>query len=461
MKTKRLTLIPLSVLALGALTGCNKGNTKLLNAAKATIEKVNAFNKTIGDGHDELKLNSNNDVKISYSSSNKKDYCDEQTFGFYIYNNIHYALNYFYGNQQVSLGKVIKGTTRRMADLQLQKIYDDNPDLPDSVLAAKVSMESKNNKTVIDFQADWDFRSDKMKTIGGSTGYTVILTNGRVTYNESDKKTERLSINYYFSNDNRSFGSFTMDYLNDKFYFLDGGGSTSDAKDIGRWGKQTEGANATIHDNWNNGTLTPDILRNYAYDSYEAFTGKISTDLNNIDMVGFKRWNPEITIPETGTSGDEKTGWENKVAECYAQNKDLSLRKELLDLNGSKDVEIDRCPKYAEAKTSLYWLYNDQGVYTKSILPFKEKSELIATFENLAKDSTYSNDQKNLINNAKSYVNSLNEKDYFCKFDNENVSLTYQAPKASGKENYRYNTFKVSSFNYHLQNKDKTITVDF
>lgn len=457
--------------------GTNTGDWGKVNLAMdATVEKVDQFNETLASITDsQSKLDQNNNtyfindidnetIQATYydDSTNTARYAQQQMFGFYIFYNIYYGAKYTLPDNKLSINTPVYGYTNRMPDSTLQK-YWDNLGCKDSLLSVRYNLESDG----LYFEADWNFKVGESEAFKENLAIynAVILTTGKIRYDFNNKKIKGFNLNYFWSDDNRDLGSFDLDFENNKFSCVLASGVVDETSRT--WRESDKIAKV-----WNNGEINHNKLKDYSYRYYYAYSGDITTDVKKLNMKGYYRY-----IPNTPKTGDiieeidspEKTKfdalYDGTVKTCSAVHiRDLD---QTIDISKGKKVNVDDCVKYGEAVSSVYWMHEkvvqpDGSITYKyadvTVIPFLEKDDLSNYAASLLKESI-TNEQKDVLNKASSYLKSLKEKDYFGTFVTNDVMFYYDGYYAP--DDYRYNCYRTTNFSYCFANKNNSVKINF
>lgn len=454
--------LPLTLLKGGSFTDQEKVNTVLDSA----IEKVDAFNKTLAiiNTSEEPEKNKLNAYNFSNNQEIRTEYYDiaqhqsyintaitEQQFGLYIFNNIYYCFRHILPDNNLPIGSVITGTTTRMPDPTLQQMWD-TMDLPATTLSAKLELEEDG----VAFQADWDFRSEKLEQqIPAYAMYSmVIMTNGKIFYDFSTNTIKRINLNYYWTDPHRIFSSFNYNYETNEFNLLYAYLYRGVAHD---W--SYDATDKKLADEWNDGSLSYEKLITHNYNSCYTATGNIADKIEDLNFSGYFRASGSKTsrgdVIVEPTDNPNVAKFKDMYEKNYQINKDVKLRTEsdLLNLSGAHKVSIDDCVRCGEARTKIYWLYkyveNYGYQYEKPLLPFLKKEELTSYVDKMiANPGTLSAEQIALLNKAKQYLTSISEGKYFGQIiakDNAGFTYDYEVD-IQGFD--RYNVFSVYYFAY-------------
>ena len=335
---------------------------------------------------------------ISFSEMNPNETIVRQLYVNYPYNIVNYMLQnttkaHKLYNHKYKVGQTVYGVATKTINDTINRIFE-TPSIDSPTLAINVQKE----KDGISFIADWDWRNDILAETAPRYN-SVVMANAKVEYDHKTKEIDKITMTWYWTEQNGEFMASVMDFENNEFYFLEGW-----RKSV--WNEMPSAE--ALPDVFNRGELTYEKLCEYSYSGIHVIKSNITSDVNNLEFKALSKSDKDIN--STGSMAEDVNGKEAEFAafynEIYQKVQGLKIRNERDYMSLDDAIEVD--------------FMNDAATYglnkTKCVTYHKGIEFLFIDYENLqsilstlAQSERVKNNQKSLdfINGAKGCLDGL------------------------------------------------------
>ena len=432
-RTKRLLPIMLTI-AMGitatcALTACGGGNkpdetdadtqeaTLIMGKAVEKIDLVsemmfsaieanNATTQTVATAYAMPKMRSSVQPMsattipsdVYFGEVNPNETLVRQLYVNYPYNIVNFMLQnttkaHKRYNHKYKVGQTVYGVATKTINDTINGIFE-NPSIDSPTLAVSVQKETDG----ISFTADWDWRNDILEANAPQYN-SVIMTNAKVDYDHNTKEIDKITMTWYWTEQNGDFMASVMDFENNEFYFLEGWRS-------GVWNGISSAE--SLPDVFNNGELTYDKICDYPYSGIRAIKSNITSDINELQFTALNKGDRDLN--GTGSAVEDTNGAKAEFAELYNEIyqkvRGLKMRdeSEYMSLYGATEVNfMNDAASYGLNRTKCV-------TYGKGIeFLFIDYEDLQSVLSELAKDNVIKSKPEflSLVNGAKGCLDGL------------------------------------------------------
>lgn len=296
-------------------------------------------------------------------------------------------------NHKYKVGQTVYGVATKTINDTINGIFE-NPSIDSPTLAVSVQKETDG----IRFTADWDWRNDILEANAPQYN-SVIMTNAKVDYDHNTKEIDKITMTWYWTEQNGDFMASVMDFENNEFYFLEG-------YRLGVWNGISSAE--SLPDVFNSGELTYDKLCDYPYTGIRAIKSNITSDINELQFTALNKGDRDLN--GVGSAVEDTNGVETEFAELYNEIyqkvRGLKMRDEsdYMSLNGAKEVNfMNDAATYGLNRTKCI-------TYGKGIeFLFIDYEDLQSVLSELAKDNVIKSKPEflSLVDGAKGCLDGL------------------------------------------------------
>lgn len=431
---RKSTFFATLVLALSMLTGCgSKPKGTIDNSTKEIVlnckQKVDVVKDALseltmeesGEYHDDTTTASDNrhlmrkNVPTNYSELSKEKYLTLQNFGLYVMDNVYYSINFGYDSESIGLDQMIYDEVQN----ELNNNYRNY--LKQANKTNKFYMVLNSTEDSLSFNVDWlgdsEYRGDIY--VAGN----ISLGNGEVKSFTVTSFTEDKSCYIYAAH---------YDFVSNNFYQFNA--SHNDAEYL----NSTKALIAKL----NNGQLTTEDLADSEFNELSVASGKITTNIEEIDYHGYLRANYG--------EGSNKEAFDEIFNSLKDKISLTNVRTASDKLDYSKSTRVhfmDESLQYGLKSTRLYVTAAGSAVF-----PSASKEKFIAACETVP--SSYNE----IFTEAKNKLSKKSNTSLFLEYDDEDLQI---AESHSNEQYYSLNTYYVDSTCYALTDKKEDETVTF
>lgn len=372
----------------------------------SAIEANNATTQTVATAYAMPKMRSSVQPMsattipsdVSFGEVNPNETLVRQLYVNYPYNIVNFMLQnttkaHKRYNHKYKVGQTVYGVATKTINDTINGIFE-NPSIDSPTLAVSVQKETDG----ISFTADWDWRNDILEANAPQYN-SVIMTNAKVDYDHNTKEIDKITMTWYWTEQNGDFMASVMDFENNEFYFLEGWRS-------GVWNGISSAE--SLPDVFNNGELTYDKICDYPYSGIRAIKSNITSDINELQFTALNKGDRDLN--GVGSAVEDTNGAEADFAELYNEIyqkvRGLKMRDEsdYMSLNGATEVNfMNDAASYGLNRTKCV-------TYGKGIeFLFIDYEDLQSVLSELAKDNVIKSKPEvlSLVNGAKGCLDGL------------------------------------------------------